>query len=124
MDRVLFFTLLTHGNSGRTRIKTFQAGVLGLILAIALPALAGEARLVKTRVAPVYPEIAKRMRVSGTVRLEADVDAQGKVMEVKELSGNHTLAVAAKEALLQWKFAPAPSDTHESVAINFDLGLE
>ncbi len=119
MDR---FRLFTHGRYGRARIKTFQAVVLGIMLAISLPAMAGDARPVKTRVAPVYPEIAKRMRVSGTVRLEADVDAQGKVTEVKELSGNHTLALAAKEALLQWRFAPAASDTHESVAINFDLG--
>lgn len=123
MSRFQFFQCL-HGKSGHARIKAIKAGVLGCVLAIALPALAGDTRPVKSRVAPVYPEIAKRMRVSGTVRLEADVDAQGKVIEVKELSGNHTLALAAKEALLQWKFAPAPSDTHESVAINFDLGQD
>lgn len=121
MDR---FQMFTHGRSGRARLMTFQAGVLGLMLAIALPAMAGDARSVKARVAPVYPEIAKRMRVSGTVRLEADVDAQGKVTDVKELSGNHTLALAAKDAVLHWRFAPASSGTHESIAISFDLGQD
>jgi TonB family protein len=62
------------------------------------------------------------MRVSGVVRLEAAVDAQGKVTEVKEVSGNHTLAVAAREALLHWKFVPADAGTNETVEINFDLG--
>jgi TonB family protein len=108
---------------GWAGMKLVQAGALVLMLAMALPARA-ESRAVKTRISPVYPEIAKRMRVSGQVRLEASVDAQGKVTEVKELSGNHTLALAAKEALMQWKFAPASSDTNETVEINFDLGQQ
>jgi TonB family protein len=118
------FRLLRRGKSDYAGTKLYRAGMLAMVLAVALPALAGDSRPVKSRVAPVYPEIAKRMRVSGTVRLEAEVDAQGKVTDVKELSGNHTLALAAKEALLQWKFEPAPSDTRESVAINFDLGQQ
>ena len=104
--------------SGKGLAKT---GVLALMLVMAMPALA-EARAVKMRVPPVYPEIARRMRVSGTVKLEAAVDSQGKVTDVKEVSGNHTLALAAKEALLHWKFAPAASDSNETVEINFDLG--
>jgi TonB family protein len=107
------------GCSGR---RLVQAGALALMFAMALPAMAGEARQVKSRTSPVYPEIARRMRVSGTVKLEATVDAQGKVTEVKEVSGNHTLAVAAKEALLHWKFAPTDANTNETVEINFDLG--
>ncbi len=112
------------GKSGGERKKLVQAGALALMLATALPVIASGARGVKTRVAPTYPEIAKRMRVSGTVKLEAAVDAQGKVTDVKELSGNHVLALAAKEALMQWKFEPAPADTNETVDINFNLGQQ
>ena len=109
-------------NFGRSGKKLVQAGALALMLAMALPAMASDARAVKSRVPPVYPQIAKRMRVSGMVKLEAAVDAQGKVTDVKEVSGNHTLALAAREALMHWKFAPADSDTNETVEINFDLG--
>jgi len=105
------------------RVKFVQVSVLALMLVATLPARA-DGRTVKSRVSPVYPEIAKRMRVSGLVKLEASVDAQGKVTEVKELSGNHTLALAAKEALMQWKFVPAVSNTNETVEINFDLGQQ
>lgn len=111
--------------SGKTRSagrKIAQACALALMLVMALPAMAGDARAVKTRVAPVYPEIAKRMRVSGTVKLEAAVDPHGKVTDVKELSGNHILALAAKDALMQWKFEPGSADTNETVEINFNLG--
>ena len=112
------------GKSGCTRKKLVRAGMMALMLAMALPAIAGGARAVKSRVSPTYPEIAKRMRVSGTVKLEAAVDAQGKVTDVKELSGNHVLALAAKEALMQWKFEPAPADTNETIDINFNLGQQ
>ena len=104
--------------------KLAQAGVVALLLAIAMPGLAADGRPVKSRVAPTYPEIAKRMRVEGTVKLEAAVDPQGAVTDVKELSGNHTLAVAAREALLKWKFAPAPSNTNETIEISFNLGQQ
>lgn len=103
-------------------MKLVKAGVFALLLVTALPTRAADSRAVKSRVSPVYPEIAKRMRVSGMVRLDATVDTQGKVTEVKELSGNHTLAVAAKEALMQWKFEPASSSTNETVEISFNLG--
>lgn len=117
-----FQLLNRYRKSERPGRKFVQAAALALVLGMALPAMAGEARPVKSRVPPVYPEIAKRMRVSGTVKLEAAVDAQGKVTDVKEVSGNHTLALAAREALMHWKFAPSNSDTNETVEINFDLG--
>ena len=95
---------------------------IGLFLAFSLPASAGNARAVKTRVAPVYPEIAKRMKITGSVVLQASVDAQGKVKDVKEISGNHMLAIAAEAAVRQWKFAPGDDDTSESVEVTFNLG--
>ena len=99
-----------------------RAAVIALMLAMTLQAFAADARIVRARVAPAYPEIAKRMRVEGTVKLEASVDQRGDVTEVKELSGNHTLALAAKEALMKWKFAPASNDSNETIEISFNLG--
>jgi TonB family protein len=110
-----------YSNFGLSRKKLVQSAALAMMLVMALPAMAADARAVKSRVSPVYPEIAKRMRISGSVKLEAAVDSQGKVTDVKEVSGNHTLAEAAKEALMKWKFAAASSDSNETVEINFDL---
>jgi len=104
---------------GRVVIKLFQAAALALVLAIAMPARAGDERAVKSRVAPIYPEMAKRMKIAGSVQLEASVDAQGKVTEVKAVSGNHMLAVAAEDAVRKWKFAPGPGDSNVSVEVNF-----
>lgn len=74
----------------------FQAAVLALGLALALPAKAADLRAVKTRVAPVYPEIAKRMKIEGAVMVEVKVDGEGKVDAVKTVSGNRVLSAAAR----------------------------
>jgi TonB family protein len=103
------------------RFRLLQAAALAAIVALALPAWAGDDRAIKSRVTPVYPEIAKRMRITGEVQLEATVDAQGKVKEVKPVSGNHMLEVAAEDAVRQWRFAPGDGDSVVTVSVNFTL---
>ena len=109
--------------SGRTSaITILRAAALAAVTALALPAHAGDARAIKSRIPPVYPEIAKRMHISGEVQLEATVDAQGKVKDVKPVSGNHMLELAAEDAVRQWKFVPGDGDSVVTVAVNFSLG--
>ena len=107
---------------GQVRIKLFQGAALALILAIAMPAIAADERAVKSRVSPVYPEMAKRMRIAGAVRLEASVDAEGRVTDVKAVSGNSLLTVAAEDAVRKWKFVPGSGDSNVSVEVNFTVG--
>ncbi len=110
-------------HSGRTfAVTILRAAALAAVVALALPARAGDARAVKSRVSPVYPEIAKRMHISGEVQLAATVDAQGKVKDVRPVSGNHMLEVAAEDAVRQWKFVPGDGDSVVTVAVNFSLG--
>jgi TonB family protein len=107
--------------------KTGMVLLRGIVLLWAFASLcalngtAAEERAVKTRVAPVYPELAKRMRISGMVRLEVTVDADGKVLDVKPVSGNHALSVAAEDAVRKWKFVPAAGPSTVDVELNFEL---
>jgi len=105
---------------GRWTVKLHYLAMLALLAAMVLPARAADERAVKQRVAPVYPEIAKRMKIVGEVKLEATVDASGKVTDVKALSGNHMLTVAAEDAVRKWRFEPGASDTKVDVAVNFN----
>jgi TonB family protein len=86
----------------------------------ALPSAAAD-RKVERRVQPVYPELAKRMHIGGTVRVEAAVAADGSVTEAKIVSGNKILAPAAEDAIRKWKFAPEAVASTENVAIEFEL---
>jgi TonB family protein len=120
MDNVI--PAKNDGARRRRGWKLLQAAALVAILALALPARAGDTRAVKSRVPPVYPELAKRMRISGEVQLQATVDADGKVKDVKPVSGNHMLELAAEDAVRQWKFASGDGDAVVVVSVNFALG--
>jgi TonB family protein len=102
------------------KLVAMAAGLV-LALGLALPAKAADDRAVKSRVAPVYPEIAKRMKISGEVKLEAIVDADGKVKEVRAVSGNHVLGEAAEDAVKKWRFETGSGDATVVVAVNFAL---
>jgi len=57
-------------------------------------------------ISPVYPKLAIRARVTGTVTLEATVTAQGTVDEIKIISGNPLLIEAAIDCVKQWRYEP------------------
>jgi len=82
---------------------------------------AAEDRAVKTRIAPIYPEIAKRLHVTGVVKLELTVDPDGKVTEVKTISGLQSLSPAAEDAAHKWRFVAAPSETKETIDVKFNM---
>jgi TonB family protein len=106
----------------RIGMRLFPVAALALLFAMALPVRAADDRPVKQRVAPIYPEIAKRMHVGGEVKLLATVDASGKVIEVKTLSGNHMLSMAAEDAVRKWKFESGSGESRVDVAVNFNTG--
>jgi TonB family protein len=90
-------------------------------MAFTVPGRAADDRTVKSRVPPAYPELAKRMKIEGTVKIEATVDAGGKVTAVKTLSGSRALASAAEEAVSKWKYAPANGPSTVEVEVTFTL---
>ena len=64
-----------------------------------------EPKIVKL-VAPVYPPLAQKARVSGTVVLEATLTADGTVEEIRVISGHPLLIPAAIDCVKQWKYEP------------------
>ncbi|HYL62621.1 MAG TPA: energy transducer TonB [Candidatus Methylomirabilis sp.] len=67
-------------------------------------------KLIK-KVDPVYPDLARKMNMTGTVKVEITVAADGSVSEVKTLGGNPVLAAAVEDAVKQWKYASGPAET-------------
>jgi protein TonB len=57
-------------------------------------------------VPPVYPPLASKARVSGTVVLEATLTAQGTVEQIKVVSGHPLLVDAAIRCVSQWQYEP------------------
>jgi TonB family protein len=77
------------------------------------------------KVAPVYPPMAKNMRVAGIVRVDVVLDEQGSVLSA-QAQGPEVLKRAAMDAVKQWKFKPIVKDgqpTKASGFINFNFSL-
>ena len=91
-------------------------------------AVGGDVRPAKllNSVSPVYPSLAKSQHVSGDVKVDALIDANGKVTTMKVVSGPTLLHQAAMDALRQWKYQPATLDgktvpMHLTVTLQFRL---
>jgi TonB family protein len=76
-------------------------------------------RKVVEKVAPVYPQLAKRMHIEGVVKLEVVVRANGSVKSIQVLGGNPVFLEAANEAVRKWKFEAASGETTEAVQLSF-----
>ncbi|HXM99649.1 MAG TPA: TonB family protein [Candidatus Dormibacteraeota bacterium] len=77
-------------------------------------------------VQPVYSGLAKSQHVSGDVKIDAFIDANGRVTTMKFLSGPVLLQQPAMDALRQWKYQPAmlngnPVSMHLTVTLQFRL---
>src|SRR5207245_11660398 len=75
-------------------------------------------------VPPTYPALARNQHVSGDVRVDALIDANGRVTTMKVVSGPTLLHQAAMDSLRQWKYQPAsldgkPVPMHLTVTIQF-----
>jgi periplasmic protein TonB len=76
---------------------------------------------------PVYPTLAKQARVQGAVQIDAVLDEQGNVVDMKVVSGPPLLYQAALDALKKWKYEPTylndqPIAVEMIVTVSFQLG--
>lgn len=80
----------------------------------------------KTKVAPVYPPLAKQSRIQGTVRFEAVIAKEGNVRSLQLVSGHPLLVEAAQIAVQQWVYEPtwlngSPVEVATMIDVNFTL---
>ena len=68
---------------------------------------------------PIYPVVAKNMRLTGIVKLDLVIDENGQVAEVQNLSGPAMLQRAATDAVKKWRFKPFTRDGQATKATGF-----
>jgi TonB family protein len=95
---------------GKAKARWLLAVVLGA--AICQTSAAAEPdRKVVIRVKPAYPILARQMNVTGKVKIEVVIAANGSVKSLKPIGGHPLLIQSASEALKKWRFAPGPETT-------------
>jgi TonB family protein len=77
-------------------------------------------RKVKSKAAPAYPELARRMNVTGKVKIEVIIAPDGHVKSARALGGHPLLVQACLDALKEWKFVAAPEETTQVVEFEFN----
>jgi TonB family protein len=111
-----------------------RAGIIGLGLALlmgeslALPpktsaqenSMEAAKRKIRTRIVPDYPSLARQLKVTGKVKIEATVAADGHVTTTRVIGGSPLLVNSALEALKRWRFEAAPKETTEIVEFEFN----
>jgi len=77
-------------------------------------------RRAKSKVQPAYPELAHKMNISGTVKIEVTVAPNGTVKEAHVVGGHPVLATAALEAAKKWRFEPAAAESSGIIDFKFE----
>jgi TonB family protein len=77
-------------------------------------------RRAKSKVEPAYPELARKMHLGGTVRIEVVVAPNGTVKEAKVVGGHPVLAGAALDAAKKWRFEPAATENSGVIDFRFE----
>jgi TonB family protein len=116
--------------SGEWVLDPAKTTTTGAPMRVGGPGSVGGATVTEPRkiknVNPIYPPAAQRARISGIVLLEATIDRQGGVKDLRVLRSVPELDRAAMEAVSQWKYTPTlvagvPVEVIMTVTVSFAL---
>jgi TonB family protein len=79
----------------------------------------GSKRRVKVMGKPQYPELAKKLNLTGVVKIEVIIGTDGKVKRTRVVGGHPVLASEAEKAAMQSEFEPGPKETSEIIEFKF-----
>ncbi len=77
------------------------------------------ARKITQKTMPAYPELARRLNLTGVVKLEVTVTPEGEVKQIEVLGGNPVFSKAAQDAVSRWKWVHEPQETKEIIQLSF-----
>jgi TonB family protein len=76
-------------------------------------------RKVKYRVNPQYSELARRMSLTGRVKIELVIAPDGHVKSSRAIGGHPLLVQCCLDVVKDWKFEPGPEETTQIIEFEF-----
>jgi len=76
-------------------------------------------RKVKYKVAPQFSDLARKMNITGKVRIEIVIAPDGHVKSSKPIGGHPVLVQSCLDAIKDWKFESAPEETTQVIEFDF-----
>lgn len=102
---------------------TFSPFVRSAVLMVLMGCFAGngiaEDRKAKSEIKPVYPELAKKMNLTGVVKVQVEISPAGAVTSAKALGGHPLFIDSALDAVKKWRFETAQSASQQTVEFKF-----
>jgi len=77
-------------------------------------------RKLKSKVLPIYPELARRMNITGVVKVQVTVEKNGAIKNTKLMGGHPILAGAAMDAVRKWRYESGSEETTGVVEFRFN----
>ena len=94
--------------------------VTSLMLALTCGTAFGQqARKLLSNPSPEYPELAKRLHLTGSVKVTVIIAADGHIKETQFQGGNPVFVDAVQKALKDWKYAPASAESATLLEFKF-----
>jgi TonB family protein len=78
-------------------------------------------RRIKVAARPEYSELARRLNLTGTVKVEVQIAADGKVKKARVVGGHPVLGVEAEKAALKTEFESAPHESTQVIEFRFGV---
>lgn len=106
----------------RRSVATISLAVIAAVSLGTLPVRAEEdhsGRKVKSKVQPLYPELARRMNLAGVVKVEVVIGTNGQVKNTKVIGGHPVLVESAMDAVKRWRYEPSSEETTTTIEFRF-----
>jgi len=76
-------------------------------------------RKIKFKTNPQFSDLARRMNLSGRVKIELDIAPDGRVKSARAVGGHPVLVQSCLDAVKDWKFEPASEETIQIIEFEF-----
>jgi TonB family protein len=105
---------------GKRLVSAAATVVLAAGLAVAQQSTVEESkRKVKSRVNPQYSDLARRMNISGKVKIEIVIAPDGRIKNARAIGGHPLLVQSCLDAVRDWRFESAPEETTQIIEFEF-----
>jgi TonB family protein len=104
----------------RNKGRILGGAMLAMALCLGVGNLqAQEGRKALSSPAPTYPDVARKMRLVGTVKVQVVIGTDGRIKETNFIGGHPVLVNAVEDTLKTWKYAPGSGETTQQLEFNF-----
>jgi TonB family protein len=117
-QRKMAITMTSRSWRNRAQRLALCACAAGLLPLVIAPQK-NEPKPVK-KVMPAYPDVRKRMGISGTVRLHVTIAPDGSVKDVEARGGSAIFAEAVTKAVKEWCYPPSDRQRVSNVSMAFE----